>query len=415
MPQLTYVDLLHRASEKAKEARAIIDAALGETRELTSEELAKVDALGKESDNLREQGEQMEKAERRSLHFAQPANTAIRPDLLETHASTQKPEWRSFGEFVSAVRFGDPEKRLMSMADGTSGGFLVPDQFTSEFLQVSPEAAIVRPRARVIPAGSPPDAKLPFPALDQGANGVYGGVTVGWIAEGGTKADTTPVLDEIELEPKEVAASVIVTDKLLRNAPAASSIIQQLLTNARIGAEDYAFLRGNGVGKPLGVLNSPGRKNIARTTASDVVYTDILNMLASMNPEDLAGCVWVANLTTLPKIMGIKDSGNNNIYWGGVARTVEGAMPSSLAGLPLIWSGRTPTLGNAGDLALINFNYYLIKDGSGPFIEASPHVYFVNNKTVIKMFWNVDGQLWTKEPLLLEDASTTVSPVVVLN
>lgn len=415
MPQLTYLDLLQRASDKAKEARAIIDNALNETRELTSEELTKVNTLGSESDNLREQGEAMEQAERRDARFDSIANVAIRPDVGGSRDAGRKPEWRSFGEFVSAVRFGDPEQRLMTMGDGTAGGILVPDQFSAEFLQVSPEAAVVRPRARVIPAGTPPDAKMPIPALDQGANGVYGGVSVGWIGEGGTKADTTPSLTEIELEPKEVAASVIVTDKLLRNAPAASSIIQQLLTNARIGAEDYAFLRGNGVGKPLGALNSPGRKNITRTTTSDVVYTDILNMLAAMNPEDLSGCVWVANLTTLPKIMGIKDSGNNNIYWGGVARTIEGAMPSSLAGLPLIWSGRTPTLGNAGDLALINFNYYLIKDGSGPFIEASPHVYFVNNKTVIKMFWNVDGQLWNKAPLTLEDGSTTVSPVVVLN
>ena len=73
-----------------------------------------------------------------------------------------------------------------------------------------------------------------------------------------------------------------------------------------------------------------------------------------------------------------------------------------------------PALGSEGDLCLCDFSYYLIKDGSGPYVAASEHVYFKNNKTVIKAFWNVDGQAWMKEPLTLEDGSTQVSPFVFL-
>jgi len=67
-------------------------------------------------------------------------------------------------------------------------------------------------------------------------------------------------------------------------------------------------------------------------------------------------------------------------------------------------------------LILADLSYYLIKDGSGPFVAASPHVYFTTNKTVIKIFWNVDGQSWLNDPLGLEGSvANTVSPFVVLN
>lgn len=47
--------------------------------------------------------------------------------------------------------------------------------------------------------------------------GVFGGVEVYWTAEGGLKQETDAGLKEISLEPQEVSAVTIVTDKLLRN------------------------------------------------------------------------------------------------------------------------------------------------------------------------------------------------------
>ncbi len=53
------------------------------------------------------------------------------------------------------------------MDNGASGGFAIPPQFRETLLQVTPQQSIVRPRAQVIPAGSPPDAPVTMPALDQ--------------------------------------------------------------------------------------------------------------------------------------------------------------------------------------------------------------------------------------------------------
>ena len=91
-------------------------------------------------------------------------------------------------------------------------------------------------------------------------------------------------------------------------------------------------------------------------------------------------------------------------------------MPPTLMGIPVLFHERSVALGTAGDLILADLSYYLIKEGSGPFVMASEHVYFTSNRTVIKVFWNVDGAPWLSEPIPLEgSAANTVSPFVVLN
>jgi len=185
-----------------------------------------------------------------------------------TPAPEQQEQFRDFGEFLQTVKYNPhdqalrakemsdkTQKRFMNMGFGANGGFIVPDQFSNQIKMVDDQAAIFRPRAQVIPAGDPPDAAITIPALDQGgANGVYAGVQVTWIAEGAQKPETEPAFREIRLEPNEVAAHVVVTDKLLRNSAAAGALVSSLLRKAIIAAEEDAFLSGNGAGQPLGII-----------------------------------------------------------------------------------------------------------------------------------------------------------------
>jgi len=198
---------------------------------------------------------------------------------------------------------------------------------------------------------------------------------------------------------------------LLRNAAAASSIVSTLLGDAVLGAEDYQFLRGDGVAKPLGIKNSPGRKTVVRNTASKVYYEDILSVQMGLLPESQPFAMWIASQSAFTQIKDMKDSSGNRIYTE--SNLVKG-YPAMLDGIPIRFTGRVPTLGNEGDLMLVDLRYYLVKDGIGPMISFSEHVGFVNNQTYIKVVKSVDGQGWIKSALELEDGSTTVSPFVVL-
>lgn len=324
--------------------------------------------------------------------------------------------FKSFGEFIHAVRFQKDDKRLeelskkaLSTDQAAAGGVLIPPAFGTFLTEVKPQEALVRPRATVIPAGSPPDAEFTFPALDQGGNnGVFAGVQVNWIAEGAPKPETEPQFRDVTLRPKEVAAHTVVTDKTLRNAPAAGTVVENLLRRAILAAEDTAFLRGNGVGRPLGIIGHPSVVTVARAAAGQITYQDLVNMYARI----LMGgeYAWIASPTVLPQLMTMATP-MGQLVWQPSAR--EG-VPGTLLGIPLLMNQRSPVLGSEGDLGLFDFSHYWIKDGSGIFVEASPHPLFTQNRTIIKAYWNVDGQPGITSPLLLEDGVSTVSPFVVL-
>ena len=411
--------LMREKDEILAKRQTLLDELVAENREYNETELAEVEKM---QASVADYDRKIKEAQ--EIQNARVGNTPA-----EALAAAQAPQsdpapegFRSFGDFLQAARFNpshpalvrsesihDSEKRVMSMGVGTAGGFLVPEQFSQTMLKVDPQDAIIRPRAQVIPAGSPPDSAITIPALDQsGVKGVYSGVTVNWIAEGGAKPVTEPSLLEVKLEPQEVAAHVEVTDKLLRNSEAAGALISSLLRKAIIAAEDVAFLRGTGVGQPAGIIGHGSTVNVARAGAGAIAYADVIGMYSTFMFGGRP--IWIASQSTLPQLMAMVDAGNHAI-WQPNAR--EGA-PGMLLGFPCILNARSPVLGAQGDLVLTDLDYYLIKDGSGISIGMSDGYYFKYNKTIIKAWWNVDGQPWMTTPLLLEDGVSTVSPFVVL-
>lgn len=423
-------ELLQARAALIKNQRTILDKAKAANAELTEEETTEFERLDGEIkdlevrvDNLEKQTGLEEELEARERSLNDPSQARYRPGASALGGMPSQKEvkdtrgFKSLGEFVAAVRFGDDTGRLaeirndLSMGVSESGGYAVPEQFRDELLKLTAEDAIVRPKATVIPAGDPPDSKVTIPAFEQGDAGAYGGVEVTWIGEGAAKPKTDAKLGEVTLEPFEVAAHMVATDKLLRNWGAADAFIRNLLTQAMISAEDNAFLLGTGTSKPTGVINAVGRIVVNREIADKISYLDIVQMLGNLLPASMEKALFVASQSTLVQLMTIKDPAGHYIFIQGDATR---GIPSTLLGIPLRFTGKTKPLGMEGDLALVDLAYYLIKDGSGPFIAASEHVEFINNKTVIKCFWNVDGKPWVKNPLLLEDKVTKASPYVVL-
>lgn len=405
---MTKNELRDKMRALKREVDTMLDGVLKRDGIMTAEEKERWE---KQSADLRSMGElyqALDTQERREV--ADAAAAAGTPPAPQPDSAS---EFRNLADFVGAVQ--RREQRALSMGVGAEGGVLVPTQLSERIMALNPETEIVLPRVAaaggLIPAGEAPDAAIEVPYLVQGASGALGGLTFGWVAEGGSKPATDYELQNMRLEPKEYAAHVVVTDKLLRNSAAASQFLTVMLNRGMAAARDQALLNGTGAGKPLGILKSPGAILVARNTGSTILFADVLAMDMALLPESYGSAVWLASVTSKAKLIAIKDDANNNLFVGG---DVTKGVPSTLFGRPIVWTGKTPTLGNQGDLALVDFSMYMVKQGSGPFIAASEHVYFTTNKTVVKAFANLDGQLWVKEPLVLEDGSTEVSPVVIL-
>jgi HK97 family phage major capsid protein len=424
-------------------ARAIMTAAENDNgRDLTAEEQTAFDAALDDAENLESQigrAMRLEGVETRSSAIVPAIGRGAGPvgaGQLRALGDPAKKDFETLSQFVSAVRFNPNDQRLstlwneeagaggglgydaethaeMSMGVPASGGFAIPPQFVDKLLEI-PHAgtAPIRAGAMVIGADpSAPDAEVTMPALDQSGQAPghqFGGVTVAWIAEGAQKPLTDMKLTEVVITPYEVAGYMIVTDKLLRNWRGAEALIDRQFRGAMLEAGEYAFLQGAGAGKPSGIIPSGAAYHVERLVAGKVSYEDLVNMVSHFQLG--GGGFWLMPQSVLPQIAMLTDPNGNYIY---VANAKEG-FAGTLLGYPVKWNPTSPQLGFDGDVCLIDPAYYIIKDGSGPFVAASEHVLFTQNKTVIKAFWNVGGAPALTAPIF-DAGGYEISPFVVLD
>lgn len=323
--------------------------------------------------------------------------------------------FRNFGDFLQCVyerrtdKLQQAEKRDLIMGDGPSAGFLVPDVFAGMLQALDPMDAVVRPRAQNLGGGT--DATAIFNSFDQsGSLGVYGGVTITWINETTAVPDAGDVkYKQIKLEPKEAAGYVDISRKLMNNASQISGYVENQMKLAMRGSEDQKFCSGNGVGCPLGYIGHASSIEVTRNTALDFKYADVVGMysVAKFNSR----LVWVINPSVLPKLLNMVD-GLGNLIWQPNARDSK---PTTLLGIPVIYSDSLPVLGTKGDVCLVDLFYYGIRDGSPMAVFIDPYSQSVSQLIRIYLFWNVDGQPLLTSPLLLQDSTTTISPFIVLN
>ena len=324
-------------------------------------------------------------------------------------------EHKDLAGFIRDVRF-PTERRVMSMGVGTSGGFMVPDQLLKDVLTTDLEEFVISNRATPIgPFAGAPDAATTIPSLDvSGDNGEFGGIELKWLSEGGTKHETEPELLEVKLEPQEIAGYVTVTDKLIRNGGDEFNVfLRKTLGKALNAACERAYLSGTGVGMPTGITQSACRIEVPRAGGGAIAYQDLVDMISQFGPNTWSKGIWMVSQSALASLLVMPDPGAAGTLILKPSDLRLGT-PANMMGLPVFVSSRVPPLGSTADLMLLEPSYYLKKMGSGPFILASDAPLFTENKTIIKIFGNFDGQSWLVSSVLMENGTDRLSPFILL-
>ena len=201
---------------------------------------------------------------------------------IETRTSSQPvSEYRSQGGLFSTlgeqlqevaraeISGNQPDKRLYQVAEqraatglsegiSTDGGFLVQTDFTDRLLQNMFSTGEVARRAFRVPiSGNSNGLKVPLIDETSRADGSrFGGARGYWVAEAGTITASKPKIRQASLELSKVAALIYTTDELLDDASALSMFVDRIATSELAFKVDDAIIRGDGAGKPLGILNA---------------------------------------------------------------------------------------------------------------------------------------------------------------
>lgn len=345
-----------------------------------------------------------------------------------------KAPWKSLGEYLIAVHLGgvrnivDPrlesvekflvpeelaELKALSGDIGVSGAYLIPTQFIATLLMKPAEQAIVRPRATIIPMTN---RSVQLPSLDQttvpaGGTAYYGGLVMEWLEESEEKPEVDINFLQVELTAHEVSGWLPVPNSLLADsAISLEALLPKLFGGAITDEEDYRFLRGTGVGQPVGIINAPAMIWVNRNAANTFDFAnDVTGMLEILQPG--SSPVWIMSPSCKGQVYTLRDA-NNRYMW---IPNMTGAGPGTLMGYPIIWTEKLPVLGTAGDIMLCDFSYYLIGDRERPAMATSIHERFRRNQTTWRISERVDGQPWLSAEVPLRDGTSTVSPFVGLD
>src|SRR5262249_51409479 len=158
--------------------------------------------------------------------------------------------------------------------------------FASQLLTLAIEDTVVAPRAAKQPLTS---RTLQVPSLDittnygAGQSPFLGGILASWTSEAATRAESEPQFRQTVLTAWELSFFTVASNTLLAdNAVGLDSLLTQLFSAAFGWYTDFAFLQGNCVGKPLGILNAPATIAVTKNSAGHFNWVDVANMLSQL-------------------------------------------------------------------------------------------------------------------------------------
>jgi len=343
------------------------------------------------------------------------------------------PKGKSFGDWLLGVarndrgylekhygsRFNEwTQKAALGESSGAAGGYTVPPEFYQALMTIVAENTFIRPRAFVAPMAA---ATLQIPYLDittvqsAGVSPFFGGVQMYWTAEAQTRTETEPAFKQMELKAWELSGYSVSSNVLLQDSVIGlEKFLMVLFAKAIAWFEEYAFLQGNGVGKPIGMLNAGAAVSVSRAGSNLVQFADVAGMWSKLLPSSWGSAIWTFSPTVVPQLLHLKDGANRAIFISidqGITKTPTW----SLLGRPAFPTEKVPPLGTSGDLMLLDPALYVIGDRMSVEVAASEHVNFLKNQMTWRVVERVDGQPWMEKPVTLQDGSTQVSPFVYLH
>jgi HK97 family phage major capsid protein len=344
--------------------------------------------------------------------------------LEKVYGSSLRTDFAERFAKAESQRLGISMKAALAESSGITGGYTVPVQYaTDALLSVEPEDTVLVGKTMEFPLAG---REIVFPVLDQttaptaGNTAYFGGVVATWTAEGATRPETEPKFKELRLVSNELSGYALASRNIVMDNAAALELWLTKLFRGAIGwYRDMAYLTGGGVGTPTGITKAACTLSVTRATSNQVNYADVVNMYGKLLPQCVKNAFWVMQQSVLQSFLQMKDASNRLIiqpYFPGAQGGPAAVRPvMTLLGLPILTTEKVSTLGTKGDVLLVDPTFYFTATRQDVEIAASEHYKFLNNQITYRFLFRGDGKPWMDAPITLQDATTQVSPFVVLN
>ena len=219
--------------------------------------------------------------------------------------------------------------KALGEGQGSTGGFLVPEQYVTQIIPLLQAKAIVRNAGATVYPMSTDTLTLP---RQTGAAGTSWGEENTALTE-----DTNPAYGKNQLVLKKLKALLYVSNELIEDAsPSVDALITNDLVKSLSLAEDLAFFAGTGGTQPLGLTLNPDVAGTTLGAGAGAVPSldDFLDAMHAIDVQNGTYTGWAMNPRSLTGLYKLKDSQGNAVYW----KDPQGRLPDMLYGFPIFRS-----------------------------------------------------------------------------
>lgn len=381
----TAVNHVEQAQTLWHDAKAIMDEYEGKS--MPKDKETQLDKLFDDIEMHQKKAEQVERGKKAKQFFDEPQRKVpytSKTDQNGVQAEEHKSIFRKYYK-EGKSGFEPTEKKILSSLNDPDGGVLAPEEFRTELIEKRRDLVFMRQIGRVLTTGS---ASVGFPVFDYDAD-------VEWTAESAAIADSDPQhpFGKQTFTPHKLARILRIPNELLEDSVIN---IESLMTSyfaERFGEiEENAFINGDGINKPLGLLEAGLPTNQATDTGGTFSADDLFDQVYSVRAVYRAGASFLMPRNAVRRVRKFKDNDGQYLW----QPAIQAGQPSTLLGYPLFESEFFPDNVAAGSendplLAFGDFSWYWIVDRVGMSVQRLVERYAEFDQTGLKMRLRTDG------------------------
>lgn len=325
--------------------------------------------------------------------------------------------FKDAAEFLRVIDSGRYDPRLdiqASQVEGTpsSGGFAVPTQFASEWLDASLPDEIVRNLCRVYPMDSETKEIPGWDGADMSAAATHGGFTMTFMEESSAATPQTGKLRKITLAAKMAGIYCDASIELIQDGRDFATNLEGALKKSIGYGIDRYCISGSGAGCPQGVLNAACKIQITKEAGQNsdtVVYSNLKKMFArQLNPQR---AVWLFNATSIPELLEQSVAVGTGGDFVPLLNEKDGMF--TIFGRPVYFHPSMPALGDEDDCAFVDFNFYGLGLRKEVWIDQTDAVRWLYRERSFRILMRFDG-MCTLDAAVQPEHGDTLSPIVTL-
>lgn len=385
---------------------------------------AELDQLAKDLRSAEEDLDKEEKKAARENAFLVPADARFSSNEQDP---AQTGGFANMAEFAVAVRsacmnqgrdsrlqrfYGAPTNFHQEQGGSVGEGFEVPPQMRNDIWEMVFGAGDLIDLVDMEPTSQNAVQFLKDESTPWGSTGIF----ARWRSEG-TQMDAQKLATKQQLtQLHELFCFVLATDELLEDAPRLANRLTRKAAEAIRWKASDSIGYGSGAGQPLGYFNAPCLVTVSKEgsqTADTINTTNIAKMYSRLLVFPGDSPLWLANRDIVPQLVGLTIG--NQPVWTPVNSGLQGAPDGFLMGYPVRFTEHAKTLGDKGDLQLVNLKgYYATQKTGGVRFATSIHLFFDYAVQAFRWMFRIGGQPYLSAAVSPANGSSTKSHFVVL-